>query len=266
MRFAVRLFVGKAPERGGATSPAAKAIPSDPFDPWDPSLYVGDLGPDHVCLLNKYPVLRDHALVVTRRFAEQEDPIEASDLLAVWSLLGEVGGLAFYNAGAAAGASQRHRHFQLVPTPLAAGIDATPIDPLLEHARFDAALGRVPGLPFLHGLARLGSCQRMSSGQAAGALHGMLREMARAFACDRRGRPYNLLLTRDWLLFVPRTRETWQGVSLNALAFAGGLLVRSREQLERLRAAGPMAALRHTGVALPGQSPSSPSNGSGRGP
>jgi ATP adenylyltransferase len=262
VRFAVRLALGLDHK----PRPAARPSGANPFLPWDPALYVGELGPDHVCLLNKFPVLPDHALVVTRGFAEQEDPIEAADLLAVWSVLGELGGLAFYNAGAAAGASQRHRHFQVVPTPLAPGPDATPIDPLLEHARFDAPLGRAPGLPFLHGLARLGTCQRMSSGEAAVALHGMLREMARAFACDRRGRPYNLLLTRDWMLFVPRTRESWQGISLNALAFAGALLVRSREGLERLRAAGPMTALRHTGVAIAAQSPSRPSSGSGSGP
>jgi ATP adenylyltransferase len=255
VRFAVRLVVGD-PKRGPmARSGADDGRPANPFLPFDPALHVADLGAAHVLLLNRYPVLRDHALVITRRFAEQGDPIEPADLASVWSLLGEIGGVAFYNAGAAAGASQRHRHFQWVPTPLSRA-GTTPMDPLLEEARFDAALGRVPGLPCLHGLARLASCQRVSSGSAALALHGMVREMARAFGCDRPGRPYNLLLTRDWLLFVPRSREDWQGISLNALAFAGAILVRGSEnvrgseKLERLRAAGPMAALRHVGVAL----------------
>lgn len=250
MRFSVRLVKGAA---GGPAKPRAgvgRGAARNPFLPYEPELHVADLGPDHVCLLNKFPVLRDHALVITRRFAEQEDPLEAGDLLAVWSLLGEAGGLAFYNSGPTAGASQRHRHFQVVPTPLSRGARATPIDPLLEDARFDAALGHAPGLPFLHGLARLSSCQRMSAGEAATALHGMVREMARAFGCDRPGHPYNLLFTRDWLLFVPRSRETWRGISLNALAFAGAVLVRRRAQLEALRTAGPMAALRHVGIEL----------------
>jgi ATP adenylyltransferase len=73
--------------------------------------------------------------------------------------------------------------------------------------------------------------------------------MARAFACDQSGRPYNLLLTREWMLFVPRARESWQGVSVNALGFAGTLLLRDADALERVRAAGPMAVLSHVGVA-----------------
>ena len=92
----------------------------------------------------------------------------------------------------------------------------------------------------------------MSTGEAANALHEMTREMARAFGCDRARRPYNLLVTRDWLLFVPRSEEKWQGISLNALAFAGAMLVRGRDRLDRLRDAGPMTALRHAGISTSG--------------
>ena len=57
-------------------------------------------------------------------------------------------------------------------------------------------------------------------------------------------RPYNLLLCRRWMLLVPRRREDFDGVSVNALGFAGSLLVPDREHLERLRRAGPGQALR----------------------
>ena len=39
--------------------------------------------------------------------------------------------------------------------------------------------------------------------------------------------------------------ECFAGISLNALAFAGALLVRSQEQLDLLRQQGPLAALQH---------------------
>ena len=246
VRFAVRRVKGADRKRGPGAKPAA----SNPFLPYDEALHVADLGDDHVCLLNKFPVVRDHAVVVTRAFADQEEPLEAGDLAALWTLLAATGGVGFFNAGAIAGASQRHRHLQVVPAPLAPGFADTPVDPLIETARFDDALGRVPGFPFLHAVAKLRSLQRTSVSEAAHALHGMVQEMARAFGCDRPGRPYNLVITREWLLFVPRSRETWEGVSLNGLAFAGALLVRAPEALDRLRAAGPMAALRHAGVAL----------------
>jgi ATP adenylyltransferase len=56
--------------------------------------------------------------------------------------------------------------------------------------------------------------------------------------------PYNLLVTRDWLLLVPRCREEFAGISINALGFAGSLFVKDREQLATLRSRGPMAVLR----------------------
>ena len=64
-------------------------------------------------------------------------------------------------------------------------------------------------------------------------------------------RPYNLLFTRQWMLLVPRSREFYRGISVNALGFAGALLVRDQRQLLCLRGVGPMAALLRTAVKRP---------------
>ena len=230
--------------------PGAGAPPSttNPFLPYDERMFVADVAPRHVCLLNKFPVLDEHVLIVTREFEEQTDALTKDDFEALWAVLGELGGLGFYNAGAPAGASQRHKHLQVTSTPVGIGPRATPIDALLDEARFDGPLGRAEGLPFLHALARLRSCQRQAPAEAARALHGLYLEMARAFGCDRPDRPYNLLVTRDWMLFLPRVREDWEGISLNALAFVGALMVDDDSELDRVRAAGPMTLLEHTGV------------------
>lgn len=219
----------------------------NPFLPYDEALHVSDVSETHVCLLNKYPVLPHHTLLVTRKFEDQEQPLSRDDFDAAWRALGELDGLVFYNAGALAGASQRHRHLQLVPTPLGDGEGRTPIDEVLAKARFTENVGRTEGLPFLHGIARMRN-DRASTGEVATILHGLYAKMARAFACDRPGRPYNLLLTRDWMLLVPRRAGRWQGVPINALGFAGALLAKDDEQLERLRVAGPLAALRHVAI------------------
>nr|MBA3613381.1 phosphorylase [Nitrospirales bacterium] len=55
--------------------------------------------------------------------------------------------------------------------------------------------------------------------------------------------PYNFLVTRQWVLLVPRPTECFEGISVNALGFAGGLLVRDQSQLDRLKTCGPMTAL-----------------------
>ncbi|OSX79248.1 hypothetical protein BU14_0082s0013 [Porphyra umbilicalis] len=57
--------------------------------------------------------------------------------------------------------------------------------------------------------------------------------------------PYNLLLTREHLWVVPRRAECAGGVSLNSLAYAGGLLVRDAEQASSVLRDGGVAALAH---------------------
>ncbi|TMH28158.1 MAG: hypothetical protein E6H63_09175 [Betaproteobacteria bacterium] len=56
--------------------------------------------------------------------------------------------------------------------------------------------------------------------------------------------PYNLLVTRDWMLVVPRRQERYESISVNALGFAGSLFVRDAAELELVRRAGPMNVLR----------------------
>jgi ATP adenylyltransferase len=65
----------------------------------------------------------------------------------------------------------------------------------------------------------------------------------------RHSMAYNLLATRRWMLVVPRSRERFESISVNAFGFAGSLFVRSREQAARVREHGPMAVLREVAVA-----------------
>jgi sulfate adenylyltransferase (ADP) / ATP adenylyltransferase len=60
--------------------------------------------------------------------------------------------------------------------------------------------------------------------------------------------PWNLLVTRKWMLAVPRVREHFHGVAFNALAFAGLLFAKDDAQLGTLKRAGPMAALKSVTV------------------
>ena len=226
-----------------------RASRHNPFLPYEEDLFVADVSDTHVCLLNKFNALEHHLLLVTREFESQEALLTRADFEALWACMREVDALAFYNAGEIAGASQSHRHLQLVPVPLGPGLRRAPIEALLEDAHFDGHVGRAARLPVLHAYARMRSTAAQSPADAAERLFALYREMARAFGCDAAGRPYNLLLTREWMLFVPRAAEKWEGISVNALGFAGSLLVRAPEQLERLRRAGPLAALRAVGIA-----------------
>ena len=103
------------------------------------------------------------------------------------------------------------------------------------------APGRVPVFPFDHTLIHLGN-DRLGP-ELADELHHLYRQACGLLGIDDESRPYNLLLTRRWMLVVPRSREHWRRVSINALGFAGSLLVRSRSELDRLRDFGLLLAL-----------------------
>jgi ATP adenylyltransferase len=228
-------------------SPALEG--ENPFLPHDADLFVADVSDTHFCLLSKYPAVPHHALLVTRAFEEQMAPLTRRDWEALCICMDEYDVLAFYNAGTVAGASQRHRHIQLVPPPVGAGPERAPMEVVLDEARFDAELGTIERLPYLHALAKLRPDASRTPSATTDVLRSLYLEMLRAFGCVGGDRPYNLLITRDWMLFVPRAQEKWESTSVNALGFAGALLVRDEDELARVREVGPMQLLRHVGVA-----------------
>jgi len=212
---------------------AARREVSDPLGDYDPELFVADVSPTHYALLNKFPVMPGHLLIVVRDYEPQDARLTEGDFEALARCMGESECLGFYNAGREAGASQHRKHLQVVPLPLAAEVPlAVPIEPLLDAA---------PGLPFRHAFGRIAQFDPA----AFHALYCQLLESPHVSGTA----PYNLLLTHRWMVVVPRIREHFESISVNALGFAGSLLVRDRGQLERVRAAGPMNVLRAVAVS-----------------
>jgi ATP adenylyltransferase len=213
-------------------------------------MYVADASPTHVCLLNKFNVVERHLLIVTRAFEDQETPLTPQDFEALGTCLTEGEGLGFYNSGAVAGASQPHKHLQLVPLPLDPDGASLPIAPLVDATRIAGDVVRLDALPFAHAIAALDADMAASPQRAAALTVDVYRRLLQAIgvswpvAGERFSKPYNLLITRRWMLAVPRTRECFESISCNSLAFAGAWLVRDREQLELLKRFGPRAALR----------------------
>lgn len=244
--------------RALAMKPRATTAQSNanPFLPYDPDLFVAELSPTHVALLNKFNVVDHHLVIVTRAFEPQEALLTREDCAALLICLAEIDGLVFYNAGSVAGASQRHKHLQLIPLS-AFPNSQLPIEPLLRSVKMADATGTVSGLPFLHAHALMNPAwfdpQKDGASSLLDCYHSLLRAVGlpvKTIAeCSTPAAPYNLLVTRKWLLLVPRSQEFFEGISINALGFAGALLVKDAAQLAMLRKQGPMNALQH--VALP---------------
>jgi ATP adenylyltransferase len=222
----------------------------NPFLPPEAALTVAGVSETHLAVLNKFNVVDDHLLIVTRRYEDQESLLNRADLAALWRCMAEYPCLGFYNGGAVAGASQPHKHLQSVPLPLAGEGLSTPMDPLLAAAPAGEAITRVPSLPFANAFTRLpGGLE--ADPNAADLLLERYRALLRAVGIGPRqgaegelqSQPYNLLLTRTWMLAVPRTREHFESISVNALGYAGSLFVRSPEELDLVRRSGPMCIL-----------------------
>ena len=173
---------------------------------------MADVSDTHVAVLNKFNVVEGHLLVITRAFEHQDGLLEWSDFDALWRCLAEYPALGFYNGGVIAGASQVHKHLQVVPLPLSAEGPALPFDSLLGRATEVDRVETVPGLPFRHAFVRFGDGLRHEPpGRfAAKALAWYQELLSGVDRTPRQGEigprtdPYNLLCTREWMIVVPR--------------------------------------------------------------
>lgn len=195
----------------------------NPFLPYEAMLYVGEAGSQHVCLLNKFPVLSSHLLICSKDFVLQSSLLGQDDFDA-W-LLGfdRADILGFYNSGPMAGASQSHRHMQLVRAPI-------PLN--------DAICQRQ--LPFEHCFFQFDHLQAASLYRLyLDALH----QLALLKDDDINCHPHNILLTAKWMMIVPRSTNNVEGLFANGLNYSGRFLVKRREQLEWLKQFGLMKYL-----------------------
>jgi ATP adenylyltransferase len=226
----------------------------NPFLPWERDLQVRVLGDGHILLLNKYPVQPAHLLVITSTWQPQGGWISTDDWLAVSMVAADTGGLWFFNSSATAGASQPHRHLQLLPrAPAQASCPlATSLLAQLE--------GNQPRWPWRYALSRRSDpsggadlpllyaehCRRLGIGTASG-------DPAPRHA-------YNLLFDDNWFLTVLRLREHCAGFSVNGLGFAGYLLCTEGSDLDWLARQGPWRLLASVAAASEALEPRSPSS------
>jgi ATP adenylyltransferase len=255
IRFLVRILSNLVrKQKAKEQQETAKPKDFNPFLPYEADLFVADISETHLCLLNKFNVVDYHLLIVTREFEEQESLLTLEDFHAMWLCLAEYEGLAFYNSGKMAGASQRHKHLQLVPLPLVPEIPQIPIASLLATAKFDGDIGTIADFPFLHAVARLdASWQTSPLAAAASSLktYHTLLEAVRAYdETKTKAGAYNLLATREWMIIVPRSRESFQSICVNSLGFSGALLVKDRQQMQILKDCSPLTVLQNVGRSL----------------
>ncbi|KAI0746049.1 HIT-like protein [Earliella scabrosa] len=258
---------------GAPTAQEQEKKRPDPFaPPYVPNLLLGEVrdefeGHEYVVLFNKFSVVPHHFLLVTKEFQSQTSPLLPADLVQVYLFLraAKKAGrrfFAFYNCGDLSGASQPHKHVQLLPLDDEQG---PPIEKLARATKVEKE-----GQPFsLTTLPYANHVRRLPSSLPSASPDELERALADAFlslldlaiqtvrhdASYPSGAPsYNVVLTLEHVHVVPRRAETHvlagtgERLSVNALGFAGMLLVKSERELGAVREEGVGRILRGVGL------------------
>ncbi|KAI0118700.1 HIT-like domain-containing protein [Nemania sp. FL0031] len=94
--------------------------PFNPFENPSPALLVAQLPPSHRLVLNKFAIVPEHFILATKDFKPQTHLLERGDVDAAYACVQAYHSagkelFVFFNSGDHSGASQPHRHLQLLP-------------------------------------------------------------------------------------------------------------------------------------------------------
>ena len=238
--FVLRRLLSRTPKHLRRDGPKP-----NPFLPWEPELEVERLSSGHVSLLNKYPVQPGHLLLITQAWQPQAGWLRPDDWAGVAQVSADTSGLWFFNSSPAAGASQPHRHLQLLPRrssepscPLAAALLAQ-----LEDAG-ESEGPASPAWPWAYCLSRRRDPLGGSDLEDLYLRQTEQLGLGSPLHDPQPLHPYNVLFDDHWMLTVRRSEEHCAGFSLNALAFGGSLLATERSDLTWLQREGPWQLLR----------------------
>jgi len=221
----------------------------NPFLPYETSLYVGELTKNYRCLLNKFNIMDHHILMVTTDFSPQQAPLDLNDFLAAQICLQAHDGLVFYNGGTKAGASVVHKHLQMIPLPLATPSPSTPFP--FSGLFVNVDITEKTALPFPHRVTPTdygpsvtnNMCQELAKNNCQ-SYYRLLNDLNVTPQANGLIPPHNMLMTRDYLWVIPRSQESHHGLAVNALGFAGTLLLKNETQLKQFDEIGYLELLK----------------------
>ena len=207
---------------------------NNPFKPWDKILEIDSIGNYHQLILNKYPVQIGHILLITNEWKEQNGWIDIKDWEAIKIVNKDTTGLWFFNSGPLAGASQPHRHIQLLrrePTELSCPREKW-IENFTNYYDNDKLCKNIIVKKFLKSLNDEN-------------INEIYKELSHKLGLgkpriDKKPRyPYNLIFTNNWMALIKRRADNLFGVSINALGFAGYILVTEKSDIKYIKKYGP---------------------------
>ncbi len=210
----------------------------NPFIPWDSRLKIQSINDNHTLILNKYPVQLGHMLLITNSWKAQNHLLNIDDFEAIANVDNDTTGLWFFNSSKEAGASQPHRHFQLLPRHFNERICPRYdwfCSLLSNKNSIESDISHCISIKFRSKTTDSQASDLFNSYQT------MVNEMnlGSTEIFDKPLKPYNLLITSDWIALIKRVRDRSNGFSINALGFAGYFLGTDKSDVDTLIKFGP---------------------------
>ena len=207
----------------------------NPFCPWEKILEIDKIGKNHQLILNKYPVQKGHILLITNSWKPQNGWLDINDWKAIKEVNNDTNGLWFFNSSPIAGASQPHRHFQLLRR--SEGELSCPREKWFLEMDIDKDTNNI--------LKRNIIVSKFNFLENSLSHFELYLELAMKLGLgtpvnDRKPRySYNILITNRWITIIKRSNDHIHGFSINGLGFAGYLLVTEKSDINYLRKFGP---------------------------
>ncbi len=215
----------------------------NPFIPWDSRLQIQTINNKHTLILNKYPVQLGHILLITNSWKPQNGWLNEDDFEAIINVDNDTTGLWFFNSSKEAGASQPHRHFQLLPRHV-----NEIICPRYEWfcSLLNDKNDNKSEISHCISIRRRNKNKDTSTNDLFSLYKSMVSEMniGEINLINKPLKPYNLLITSEWIALITRKTDRSNGFSINALGFAGYFLGTKRSDVDTLIKFGPEKILK----------------------
>ncbi len=236
--FEIRYLISDKPDH-------LKTVKSDinPFLPWDKRLEISQINNSHILILNKYPVQLGHMLLITNDWQPQNGWLRYKDMQALATVNNDTTGLWFFNSSPEAGASQPHRHIQL--------LRRNKSESMCPRNRWflDLITSTTNTKNILASSTKVLPLNDIKSKIESDELYNKYIRLCIQIGIgdpnidDKPKNPYNLIITPEWIAVVKRCRDCVKGISINALGFAGYLLATKDSDMEWLERNGPVKLL-----------------------
>ena len=182
-------------------------------------------------------------LLITNTWNPQNGWLNKNDFKAIQNVDNDTTGLWFFNSSKEAGASQPHRHFQLLPRRYNERI----------CPRFDWFCSllnntKVSNSEISHciSIRQRSKNKNSSENDLFSSYKSMIDEMnlGDIDIINKPLKPYNLLITSEWIALITRKTDSSNGFSINALGFAGYFIGTKRSDVDTLIKFGPEKILK----------------------